>query len=252
MDFTYFSTAVQASFDHALKEGGGKLYHTGASPDLVEIYLRSFWASDERQYHNCSCCKHFLSHFGDLAYFDKTGRQRSVMWAPDITMGIRSDYQRAVVDLANAVENSCVVGTFHSSKPILGVPEAGGFHHFAVQVPKANRYSRRDMTAGQFMALQRERRAMLSAGLSVYHKQHLPAALALLKSGQLNRSAAYVAQAEKLVDLCNFDNDKLWRAVATEGDGFCHRGLHAGALAPVPRLSASWPREGSGGRGRGR
>lgn len=221
-DFIEFSAAVQASFDYALKEGGGKLYRTSAGEGLVEIYLSSFSPGDERQYHNCSCCKSFLAHFGGLAYFDKEGRQRSVMWDQVAkTSGLLPDYRDAAVRLARAVVGATILGTFHSSKPILGVPEAGGFHHFAVQVPKANRYSRRDMTAGQYMALQRERRVTLSTGLSTY-KQHLPAALALLKSGQLNRSAAYVAQAEKLVALCDFDNDKLWRAVATEGDGFCH------------------------------
>lgn len=230
-EFNAFSAAVQASFDHALKEGGGKLYRTSRGADLVETYLAAFSPGDERQYHNCSCCKSFLTHFGGLAYFDKDGRQHSVMWGQVAKItGLLPDYRDAAVSLARAVANAAIIGTFHSSKPILGVPEAGGFNHFAVQVPKANRYSRRDMTAGQYMALQRERRTMLASGLSIY-KAHLPAALALLKSGQLNRSAAYVAQAEKLVDLCDFDNDKLWRAVATEGDGFCH--FNSGVLGTL-------------------
>lgn len=230
-EFNAFSAAVQASFDHALKEGGGKLYRTSRGADLVETYLAAFSPGDERQYHNCSCCKSFLRHYGGLAYFDKDGRQHSVMWGQVAkTADLLPDYRDAAVSLARAVANAAIIGTFHSSKPILGVPEAGGFNHFAVQVPKANRYSRRDMTAGQYMALQRERRTMLASGLSIY-KAHLPAALALLKSGQLNRSAAYVAQAEKLVDLCDFDNDKLWRAVATEGDGFCH--FNSGVLGTL-------------------
>lgn len=230
-EFNAFSAAVQASFDHALKEGGGKLYRTSRGADLVDIYLDAFPLGADRQYHNCSCCKSFLTHFGGLAYFDKGGRQRSAMWhLASISASLRLDYTVAVQALARAVENATIFGTFHSSKPILGVPEAGGFNHFAVQVPKAHRYSRRDMTAGQYMALQGERRTMLSKNLYPY-KSHLPAALAMLKSGHLNRSAAYVAQAEKLVELCDFDNDKLWRAVATEGDGFCH--FNSGVLGTL-------------------
>lgn len=223
--FSIFAKFVQDNFDTALMLGGGKLFRTAGAPDeLVDAYLGAFASPDDRQYHNCSCCKHFINHFGGLVYLDKDGRRISAMWGGDTPprdLGLA--YSLAAARLQNVVSRRDICGTFHTKHGRLGEAFAGGFEHFSVAVPSAHRHSRRDMTAGQFMALQRERHGMLIGALQSFTQPTFTAAAALLGSGQLKRGDQFQGQAAKLASLRgNMNGQSLWHAVAYEAEGFCH------------------------------
>jgi hypothetical protein len=61
--FDLFDAALRL---HAGSFAGRPLFRTNVT-DLFDSYLAGFADPVERQYHNCSCCRHFLNHYGSLA-----------------------------------------------------------------------------------------------------------------------------------------------------------------------------------------
>ena len=67
-----FLHAIQARFTAALAAGGNLLFETDAV-GLFDAYLANLPA-DQRQHHNCSCCRAFVKTFGGLVTIDAAGR----------------------------------------------------------------------------------------------------------------------------------------------------------------------------------
>ncbi len=61
-----------------LIEAGEPLFVTNA--ELWPPYLRSFASLEERQYHTCSACRHFMERYGGLATISEDGVVTPVFW----------------------------------------------------------------------------------------------------------------------------------------------------------------------------
>jgi hypothetical protein len=101
---------------------------------LFDMYLNEVEKTTDRQWHNCACCRNFLRRFGGLVTMDpETGVTKSLLWNEAI---VPEMYVGAITELRKIVEKATVDSVFYPQRghSNLGVPEAGGFNHFAVSI----------------------------------------------------------------------------------------------------------------------
>lgn len=122
---------------------------------LWDAYLNSF-PPDERQFHNCSACRHFIQRYGSLVTI-KDGRTFPAVWDEDDAPEL---YKPAVEAMARLVRRAKVTGVFLSESAELGQAktrtEVCTWHHFSVRNPRV--FKRTTKTAKQAMAERREDR----------------------------------------------------------------------------------------------
>lgn len=229
--FTQLSNEMQRRFLANTRNGAIPVFKTDAA-HLWEKYLDSFEDLDERQYHNCDCCKQFIRNFGGLACISPEGRVTSALWHG---VEATNQYQAAVKALDKAVGASRIRGVFLSSDVLLGTRFKGGWEHFTVTA--ATWYKKTHLTAGQAMAEKKEDFKNVVRALAEFKPEHLQAAVTLLKTDSLYRSEKVLSQAQWLRDLqVSVTNNRnkntlVWKAVASAPAGFCHpRGGMLGTL----------------------
>lgn len=205
---------------------GSRPLFTTDTKDLWEIYLGSFTDPDERQYHNCHACRHFIERFGSLVTISNEGFTMPAVWNEDDAPLI---YKPAVAKMAKAVRRARVNGVFLSSDRMFGTPKTGAWKHFAVFPTPDMVFKRVAQTAGQAMAEKREDFKTVIRALDEFTREHFETALTLLKTDSLYRSEKVLGQAEWLHNLHVALSTKginkaniVWRAVATAPAGFCH------------------------------
>jgi hypothetical protein len=121
--------ALQARLDNFLTHYGPLLFTTNAT-GLFEAYLEAFPDSC-RQHFNCHACRRFIDTYGGLVAVLEDGAFASPFWgldAPEI-------YALPTQILKDKVLCARVTGVFFSAHTQLGTPEAGGWTHFAAQLP---------------------------------------------------------------------------------------------------------------------
>ena len=101
--------------------------HKRHDTTLWDAYLNSF-PPEQRQFHNCSCCRHFIQRFGTLVTI-KDGRTTPAVWDVDDAPEL---YKPAVEALARLVRRAKVTGIFLCEEQALGQPVTGIWRHFAV------------------------------------------------------------------------------------------------------------------------
>jgi hypothetical protein len=195
--------------------------------DLWLLYLNSFTDPAERQYHNCSCCRHFIEHFGNLVTIAPDGTTDSALWhegdAPEA-------YKHAVSRLARAVRRAAVDGVFLSSKLVWGHPETGPWRHLAVIPPPALIFKHNLLSAHQAACARREDFKSVSRSLHEIPPAHAEAALRLLESDALYRGEKVIGPVRWFRDLHvardaaqgNGKANVVWLAVAKAPAGFCN------------------------------
>ncbi|MCB0059412.1 MAG: hypothetical protein KDE45_20385 [Caldilineaceae bacterium] len=225
-DYDSFIQRMNARFLTNCARGEKPLFTTDAA-GLWQIYLDSFTDPGERQYHNCSTCRHFIERYGALAAIDENGMLASAIWNEDDAPEL---YKPAIAAMAKAVRRAKVTGVFLSSYSMWGVPETGAWRHFAVQPTPKMVFSRTTQTAGQAMAEKREDFNNVVRALAEFKLEHLETAMRLLKSDALYRTEKVIGPAEWLYELKVARNlahgsqrtNLVWLAVATAPAGFCH------------------------------
>lgn len=215
---------VADRFELMTKRGGEPLFTTDAE-GLWEAYLSGF-EPDQRQFHLCHACRHFIQHFGGLVVISE-GVTGAAIWsesdAPEL-------YMPAVAAMARIVRRSKVTGVFLSSLPVWGHPETGPWRHFAIHPFKSQRFTHSIKSAHQAMASKHEDFGTVSRALAEFTPAMVDQALTLLKSDALYRSEKVLGQAQWLHDLHTARaavrkdqrDNVLWRQIATAPDGFCH------------------------------
>lgn len=194
---------------------------------LWDAYLNSFPA-DERQFHNCSCCRTFVQRYGSLVVV-KDGRTIPAVWdvtdAPEL-------YKSAVEAMARLVRRAKVTGVFLSESIELGQrstrTETCTWHHFAVTNPRV--FQRTVKSAKQAMAEKREDHNTVARALGEFTPTMLQTAVQLLKSDALYRSEKVLGAAEWLLKVSEerrtltgeLRENALWREIALAPAGFCH------------------------------
>lgn len=81
---------------------------------LIEAYLDNL-PSEERQYHNCNCCKSFLRHYGNIVSIDNE-YNICTLW----NFPARSTYSKSVAKIHELVVNAAINAPFMSSFQALG------------------------------------------------------------------------------------------------------------------------------------
>lgn len=96
----------------------GRLYKVPCERDeLWEKYLNSFDDPDERQYHNCNCCKSFIRQFGNVVSIQDN--QIASIWDVDID-AIPDQYKEAVKSLREHIHTKQIETSFFTKERSYG------------------------------------------------------------------------------------------------------------------------------------
>lgn len=222
-DYHAYVSRINQRFTSKFNDGKTPLFKTNAD-DLFTTFLDSL-PPENRQYHNCSCCRNFVNRFGDLVTINDDGQTESAIWVIEDTPAY---YQFAVHAMMQKIRKAKVVTPFLSSETEWGSPVTGIWRHLAVVQPAAMKYRRSVLTAGQKMAEKREDFKTVMYALNEFTQPMVEQAVKLLKTDSLYRSEKVLGAAEWLYDLhvarakAQIPANAIWRAVATAPAGFCH------------------------------
>jgi hypothetical protein len=226
-DFEYnaFLRRVQDRFITNVILGGGKLFTTNAE-GLWDAFLGAM-PPEQRQYHTCHACRHFIERFGGLVTIDASGLTTPAVWNEDDAPEL---YKPAVNAMERMVRRAGVSGVFLSSEPVWGTPVTGIWHHFSVKPQEHMLFRRVTLTANQAMAEKREDFNTLIRGLNEFTLPVIEQALNLLRTESLYRSEKVLGPALWLCALHVARNaahglasrNVTWLAVASAPAGFCH------------------------------
>lgn len=218
---------MQRRFDK-LTAGATPVFQTAGSDKLWEAYINSFPVAD-RQYHTCSCCRHFITRFGGLVVIDEHGTQKSALWPSETEVAQMDYYGPAATLMRKMVKKAKVTSLFVSSEDSLGMKEAGGWTHFAV-IPNTKFHSLK-LTANQKMAETREDYINMKRALAEFSLESLTQMMRVINSNALYRSAQVEGPGKWLHDLkARISSEKvsktqdniLWQAIGSAPPGFCH------------------------------
>jgi len=198
-EFDDLTAAVQASLAIALDRSKGALYRVDPGVDLFDVFLAAL-PPDDRQYHNCNCCRSFIHRFGALVTMDEVGRTDPALWMQPIH-NVPSAYQRAFEAIAGRVRNGRILDQFIWDEDNWGTQEAGGFTHLWAKTPIEHLHTRRDLTADQLMAQRREDVRNLTRAINTMDGRALRRARDMLLAGELDRGEKMAPHADWLIKL---------------------------------------------------
>jgi hypothetical protein len=214
---------------------------------LFDTFLANL-PPDERQHHDCSHCRDFVTRFGGLVAIDSDGRAHSSMWG-DLSANDLGIYAQSVAAMQAQVEAARVTGQFFHQSTLWGTPESGGFEHMhatAMVAPTRRAHGR--------MAERREQFGLLERALDAYPREHLRIALNVLASvplrgrarGRLVGPAEFLNRLHKRVSAVPQDSDArrniIWHALAPADapDTYCNPG--ASPIGPLlADIKAGYP-----------
>lgn len=227
-DYQPMLAGVAQSFAE-LTMGQTKLFTTDAT-DLWRTYLDLLPGVEERQVHNCHCCRRFIETYGGLVAIGGEGRTWSVLWNPS---RVPSYYVPAFAALQRKVQNARVTGLFVTNQDVWGNPitvktdvgknvcvsvpvgniEVGNpligtsgsiitekWTHLSVRPPNAMIYRGEcaPLTSYQVAAAMRENVKAVQFAMVDYAPRVLDEALRVLRSETLARSEKFIGPIEWL------------------------------------------------------
>ncbi|UGL62720.1 hypothetical protein [Xanthomonas phage FMYAK-P1] len=238
--------AMHAALEKAQLNVVPNAFRVNVGRDLFDLYLEQFDPQD-RQYHDCNCCRSFVHRYGSLVTLTSDGRTKSVLW-DETLLGSRHPYRKVVKALREAVERGHVVDQFFwDGRADWGVREQGGWSHLWTN-PGVHSHTSGSKDASQVAAEQRENRKHLHFALREFTLGELERARDMLMTGGLNQADKTVKMAEFLVEakraMAHLSgeavNRRLWFRVAMAGKGWCTpRSSLLGALIDDIRSGAS-------------
>src|SRR3990172_13415393 len=111
--FSQFKKAMQENFNLLLLRSQ-PLYVTNVDKEVMwKTYLDSF-LEEERQGHNCNCCKSFVRHYGGLVFIID-GQMKSI-W----DFQCEEPFATVVKNLDNVVKSATITDLFYSKEAGLG------------------------------------------------------------------------------------------------------------------------------------
>jgi hypothetical protein len=230
-DYDSLLVAVQRRFSAAIA-GGAKLFRTDAS-NLWSLYLGNLPTQD-RQFHNCHCCRKFIESYGDLVAISADGRLTPAMWG--VSGGVNGVYDAPFLVMYERVKSARVTSVFLAKESIWGVPTSPGWTHLSVSPPANLLYCERLLTSGQAMAANKENYRNVMTALVEFKAPMLDEALRILRAEKLLNADKFIGPVKWLRDLQDRPRGRVgenivWRAIADAPEGFCHpRASMAGSL----------------------
>lgn len=224
-DADYEAHLGHMSRGFGFRVGDGQLFSTDAE-GLWEAYLGAF-PPDDRQFHTCNTCRHFIQRFGHLVTIAEDGTTTPAVWC---TGDVQGQELAAISAMERLVRRAKVTGLFLSSDRVWGQPTTGVWRHMSLQAPKQCLHASKVLTAGQAMAEKLEDFRNVRRALAEFTAPLVDQALGLLKSDALYRSEKVLGQAQWLADVHaalegapkHRRDATLWRFVGAAPAGFCH------------------------------
>jgi hypothetical protein len=214
-----FITNVNQRVISNSQDGKNPLFRVNVD-GLWDAYLNAF--IEDKQYHNCNTCKHFIRRYGNLVTIDEEGKITSAVWDLEDTPEM---YKPSVKAMLKLIKKAKVSGVFLSSLNQWGHHHAGEWSHFHVYPTKGMIYSPRNiLTAGQKIAQKGEDFKTVQRALNSFTIEAIEQAVRVLKSDALYRSEKVLGAGEWLLKVSSIrgNSNLVWKAVATAPDGFCH------------------------------
>src|SRR5690349_20248513 len=136
--FQKLKQAIQKNFENIMK-GQSKLFYKDIDRDKIwDLYLEGF-SPEERQGHNCNCCKSFLRRYSGIVVIDAQLEVKSI-W--DINLNdIDEEYRQSVKNIHNYLKGLPITNVFLNPFPKLGTDKNFDpiknttWNHFFLQLP---------------------------------------------------------------------------------------------------------------------
>jgi len=156
--FQAFSDKVEHQYNRMAAEEG-ELY-TVDLPNIFDIYLEAFPKGTnpvfrERTEHDCSCCKNFVRHLGNVVKIRKT--KKDGFWIETIwdVEGLPYPYDEVAVILGDHIRASAINGVFRSKEASFGnkktyervAENVKTWHHFYGKVNSKHRLEKGSRTS---------------------------------------------------------------------------------------------------------
>lgn len=219
-DYSNYITHMQNHLASCLRDGEKLLFHTDAG-NLWDVYLNGF-APEDRQYHNCNACRHFIERYGDLVYITSDNRIKSAVWN---IYGLPYDIKFSIQSMINRVEGSKIKGIFLSDKTDLGISDDPVWKHYNLTLPKYFCTSTTVHTVHEQEALKLEEFKMLKEAISSYTPMVARDACRLLSADVLYRANKVIEHATWFSTIAKEYKGRdefLWKTVAKAPAGFAH------------------------------
>jgi len=235
---------LQEVFDRNLSENDYKLFRTaGPKNEVNEAYLASF-EPEHQQYHDCSCCRHFLQKFGSSVVINKDGVAVAAMWGTknDFSQEEFPFYHNAINAMRSATLARSVISTLLETDNGWGTyatyrddvyhqnDEDIVFRHFNVIAPSKVLWNSAVKTPYQRSKAQYQNYINVRRALGIYSMETLTKAINLQAADPAYRSNVIEAPLNWFYSLKQqlegkgrrVKDNLIWRAVASAPDGFCH------------------------------
>jgi hypothetical protein len=179
-----FNTIKTPLFNRFQANVGEELFTTGVPKgSLFQAYL-ALLPEEERQAHNCNCCRSFLNQFGDIVWIiDNEVRS---LWEFEAE-GIFKDVPKRMHEL---VTSRAIEDIFLSKESDLGTDynfdkKGTKWTHFHVHLPAAKRF--KGTSIGKEQGIAKAQVQVFGRGLDELTPQALNTVLGLIESNQLYR-----------------------------------------------------------------
>ena len=167
---------------------------------LFDAYLAAL-PEDEKQPHNCSCCRSFLNRYGNLISIVEG--KIVTLWDFEIE-GLYADVPKS---LGALVQTAAIRYPFLATDPSLGTDHNFGekdgksikYIHFALRYPATKTVNGSDI--GKIRGEQVSGRGVFKRGLETISFAACNTVLSLIESNSLNRGGQYKEAVEKFVGL---------------------------------------------------
>jgi hypothetical protein len=145
---------------------------------LFDAYLKSF-PEEERQHHNCTCCRKFLNKVGQMVYIDDQDdyKLKSVLWDSDFVGD--AYFKDGIEAMRQIVEKAPIKNAmFSNNNGVYGKKEDGGFNHFFYQ---SAGYNILHVTRSLNRGIIREKFAMMKLAVESFKIETISAAVSIFK-----------------------------------------------------------------------
>ena len=185
--FKTFKTQVQQNFKKLAK---GNLFYVTIDRDLIfETYLNGFEDAEERQGHDCNCCKSFLRQWGGIVAIDSDYNMVSI-WDFEGADGLYEDARRNLSSYIHSLSITDVFvneylncGTDNNFDMIKNV----SWNHFFIKLPNKFVKANTDAVRGTL----RNTRQMLKRGLDELSIEATETVLELIAQNSLYRGTEF-------------------------------------------------------------
>lgn len=188
--FEALKALVRAQFDLMAKNG--KLFVVDYDRDEIwRQYLDTF-AEDERQEHNCNCCKSFIRQVGGVVFINPNLSITTVWDVVDAP----AHYAPSIRALADYVRSRPITGLYFHEQAHAGTDKNRDkvrnviWQHFYVQIPRAIQEDKHG-TQNKASAKVRESAGLLKRALQEFSLENLDAVLELIAQNSLYRGAEF-------------------------------------------------------------